>query len=108
MKLDRNINPDGRGKYALVLLRNVNAMPEGEQKNEVLRCLDILSEHDVVDLGDENTDGEFFVLRLRDVGAPIALGAYASCFRQTDPEWAAEVSRLAEKAYAHPNKKQPD
>lgn len=108
MKLDRNINEDGLGKYALVLLRNYRAMPEGEAKSECTRAIDTLVEHDVLDLGGIGAESDFFVLRFRDVGAAIALGAYASCFRQTDPEWADEVQKLAETAYNHPNKKQPD
>jgi len=53
MKLDRNINPDGKGKYALINLR----------KN-------------IVEWG--GGDGQFFVIKYKDIFAAPALKAYAN------------------------------
>ncbi len=51
MKLDRNINPDGRGKYALINLRNNTVCWGG--------------------------DDQFFVIKYKDMFASAALHAYA-------------------------------
>lgn len=55
MKLDRNINHDGRGKYALINLRT-NKVEWGEE-------------------------GQFFVLKYKDIFAEAALRAYARAVR---------------------------
>jgi hypothetical protein len=87
MKLDRNINPDGKGKYALIKLREKPF---------------------VVDFGD-TPDSDFFVIRLKDKYAAPALLAYSLAAREDgDIEWADEVFRLAEKAANHPGKRKPD
>lgn len=51
MKLDRNVNPDGRGKYALINLRNNTVCWGG--------------------------DDQFFVIKYKDAFAAPALYAYA-------------------------------
>ncbi len=85
MKLDRNINPDGRGKYALIKLREL-----------------------YIDHGD-TPDTEFFVIRLKDKYAEAALRAYAdAAIIDGESEWGLEVGALAAKAAAHPNKRKPD
>lgn len=106
MRLDRNINPDGRGKYALVKIRAIHALPEDE-KQFALRRLEVLHEMGVIDFGDAK-ENDFFVLRLKDMGAPAALHAYAEFFKNIDPEWASEVKSLADKAYARFDRKMPD
>lgn len=86
MKLDRNINATGIGKYALINLR----------KN-------------TVEWGSVGSDDEFFVFKLKDVYAPAALEAYAAAAEPFDPEWAAEVRELASRAgINHPHCKTPD
>lgn len=55
MKLDRNANPDGRGKYALINLRT-NTVEWGEEP--------------------------FFVIKYKDVFAAPALRAYAHAIRE--------------------------
>lgn len=104
MKLDRNINPDGRGKYALVKLRELD--PE-KFTPEVFKAVDMLIDNGIVDLGNTQ-ETEFFVIRLRDKYAAAALDAYSMAAFSNDPEWAAEVQNLAKKAAEHPNKKNPD
>ena len=57
MRLDRHINQDGRGKYALVLLRNTN-LPLKKIKT-------LCHEAGIpLDLGIAGTGSEFFVIRL--------------------------------------------
>lgn len=108
MKLDRNINPDGRGKYALVKMREVPSDSDGSQKaNEIREALSTLARHGCLDYGDAK-ENDFFVLRLRDVGAAHALRAYAEFFRNTDPEWFDEIKALADKSYARFDRKMPD
>lgn len=106
MKLDRNINKDGTGKYALLLLRNIPKLDDAP-KEAVLSAMSVLRSEGILDYGDHD-ETEFFVLRLRDQGAAVALHSYAKFFRRIDSEWADEVDALADKAYAHANRKLPD
>lgn len=103
MKLDRNINPDGRGKYALLKLRR-------QEKPFPPACQDAantLKDFGLLDFGD-TPETDFFVIRLKDKYAAPALAAYAYAAMRDDPEYAAEVSELARMAAKHPNPKQPD
>lgn len=106
MKLDRNINPNGIGKYALLLFRNLPTDPVGaSQFNDALKVLVSLG---VMDFGNTE-DSEFFVIRLKDKYAAPALGAYVdAALADGQAEWAKEVDALAAKAATHPSKKQPD
>jgi hypothetical protein len=75
MKLDRNVNKDGKGKYALINLRT-----------------------NKVEWGFQGHPDEFFVIKLKDMNAGAALIAYAeSCYKH-DPEFAQEVMELAKRA----------
>jgi len=103
MKLDRNINPDGRGKYALIKLRR-------QGKGFPLSCqkaAQLLKKHKLVDFGN-TPNTEFFVIRLKDKFAAVALEAYAIAAFHDDPEYSKEVLVLARKAYNHPQKRMPD
>lgn len=94
MKLDRNINPDGKGKYALLNLR----------KN-------------TVEWGDQT---QFFVIKYSDAFAAPALQAYADAVfdraeKEENPavrdslmEYAEEIEREAKAAANWPKKKLPD
>lgn len=93
MKLDRNSNPDGRGKYALINLRT-----------------------NKVEWGDED---QFFVIKYKDRFAEAALRAYAAAVRECaasptlDPqgelsEFAAEIEREADICASTPEKQTPD
>lgn len=75
MKMDRNINKDGRGKYALLNLRR-----------------------DRVEWGAVGNEDEFFVIKLKDVGALAALAAYASVYDTIDEEWAEEIRKMSLRA----------
>lgn len=69
MKMDRDVNTDGTGKYALIKLRN---MPTGDdvlarQANaEVHAALEVLNGHGMLDWGNVHSESEFFVMRLKD------------------------------------------
>lgn len=76
MKLDRNINPNGQGKYALFDLR----------KQAWVNDCGVGQEH------------EFFVIMLKDENADSALSAYAASAFKTDAEFAKEVAELAVRA----------
>ena len=77
MKLVRNENEDGIGKYALI---------EREKNNHI--------EH-----GYPNTENEFFVLKLKDIHSRVALLAYSeSLYRHKQDEFAKEIRELADRA----------
>jgi hypothetical protein len=103
MKLDRNINSDGMGKYALIKRRDTGAM---EPTQSIYGPLAVIP-WNAVDFGG-TPDTDFFVIRLKDKYAAAALGAYAEQARKDDPEYADEILALAEKAATHPNKRKPD
>lgn len=86
MSLDRNKSKDGVGRYAVIDLR----------KN-------------TVNFGEVGSDGEFFVLMLKDKYSREALLAYAIAAKEDGHEWAEDVFELAKRAgYMHPKCKRPD
>jgi hypothetical protein len=101
MQLDRNKNPDGRQKYALIKLRVDQPVPLKEYPDLVT------VQAKAVDFGN-TSDTEFFVIKLKDKYAFSALSAYAAAAAADDTEYADQVYELALKAAAHPNKKIPD
>jgi hypothetical protein len=103
MKLDRNRNADGAGKYAVVRLRRMDgASPEQRH------ALDLLITGGFVTMDRPGGDEEFFVVMLQDKYAPATLRKYAEEAEADDPEYAAEVRELAARAAAHPRRKKPD
>jgi len=86
MKLDRNKNANGKGKYALLNLRT-----------------------NKIEWGAVGEPDEFFLIKLRDKHAKAALEAYADSIVREDPEFAEEVMELAMRAGAdNPYCKAPD
>lgn len=77
MKLDRNINSNGQGKYALVRLRRINDLVKSEQ-NECRRALATLERYGALRYGNEGPSKQFFVLGYADKFTPHALSAYAA------------------------------
>lgn len=106
MKLDRNINPDGRGKYALVLMRKLTSCEERKDFSAT-SAVEALAQRGIVDYG-STPDTDFFVLRLKDKYTGPALAAYALAAWSDDPEYGLEVLELAKKAAEHANTKEPD
>lgn len=120
MKLDANIphNPK-RGKYALVLMRQVSEkgalLAEYSRPgvtnpgSQVNHALSVLGEHGCLDYG-ADYDKQFFVIRLKDKHAYKALQAYADSViaEGEDIEYANEILSLAKAALNHSGKKKPD
>lgn len=108
MKPDRNINGDGRGKYALILLRN---MPTDDgAKAQVMRAIDILDAQGMLDYGEAESPSEFFVMRLKDRFAGDGLRAYSEAVAKAAQQehdqvksqnlyqWSIEVLKLSGRA----------
>lgn len=112
MKLDRNENATGRGKYALLLLRKLREY-EGPGtfdglSPDIVAAIETLDKYGLIDWGIVGTESEFFVTRLKDKNAAISLYAYAAEAAKDDPEWSGEVLNMARRAENSPWKKQPD
>lgn len=104
MKLDRNECTTGKGKYALIKLREIPGDPRTPE--ELAEA--IITNPECVDWGLKGSDSEFFLLRLKDKYAPHALHAYASAAAEDDEEWGMQVAQMAARAEHHPGKKRPD
>lgn len=102
MKLDRNTNPDGTGKYALIKLRTKDTAHINAQHKEGAFVIPV----EAVDFG-STPDTDFFVIRLKDKYAANALMAYAMSCKADDPEFSSEVLALENKAAAMQNKQKP-
>lgn len=74
MKLDRNINSDGRGKYALINLRQTKSLDQFEQ---VFDAMNVLNRAGLLHWGNESPESQFFVVKYGDPFASDALFAYA-------------------------------
>lgn len=99
MKMDRNENPDGCGKYAVINLRKFKAMSEdSDERREVRIALEALQQAGVLEWGRVGEPDEFFLVKLKDLFAPGALRGYAAMAEGVDPEWAAEVRELQTRA----------
>lgn len=100
MKLDRNINEDALGKYAVINLRKLNVAcgnPATFQRwtPAVQQALKTLEEVGALEWGTTGAPDEFFLLKLKDKYAEPGLRAYAAAAREDDPEYADQVQELA-------------
>jgi hypothetical protein len=101
MDLDRNTNPDGLGKYALINLRKLNEQCESPETFHrwtpaIEQALETLEKEGVLEWGKPGAVDEFFVIKLRDLNAPDALLAYAQAAKTNgDPEFSGRVWDLA-------------
>lgn len=101
MKLDRNITLDGRGKYAILLLRRFSELYQPSElfaETEVTKAIELLDNEGLIDWGETETEHEFFVIRLRDKYAATALAAYATVAQADDPEYAGEIMEMAKRS----------
>lgn len=108
MKLDRNINDNRRGKYALLKLRRLseieaaNSMKAGlavaHIHKSVMDAIAVLEREGILDWGLAGTESEFMVIRLKDENADVALYAYANKASDMDPEYAGEILKMADRA----------
>lgn len=112
MKLDRTVNANRRGKYALLKLRKLDDFASGTfQKvaKPVVNAIKTLERAGILDWGIEGSESEFFVIRLKDKNAFAALMGYASEAANNDAEFAADVLALANRSGPHsPFCKKPD
>lgn len=119
MKLDRNINGTGRGKYGLIKNRMLGTALHRRYNggdadplihDDITKAIETLEAAGIIEWGETGTEGEFFVIKLRDKYASPALAAYASAARDDDPKYAEEIYYgLACKAGIHsPFCKKPD
>ncbi|MCF8533856.1 MAG: hypothetical protein K9G48_12690 [Reyranella sp.] len=111
MKLDRNTD-GGQGKYFLILNRQLQAMRTGtfgDLPPDIAAALQLLKDNGLIDEGETGSEGEYFVLRLRDFYARPALLEYALAASAEDPEYGNEVLEMANRAGARsPFCKRPD
>lgn len=111
MKLDRNIDGTGRGKYGLINNRKLRQIVTGDSLSDATRvdhAITVLIEAGVIEWGATGTEGEFFVIKLRDENAQDALMGYAMAI-EGDQEYQAEIYKLAGRAgLASPFCKKPD
>lgn len=110
MKLDRNINADKTGKYALIKLRlltNRDREMTDAEYEAIQKAINTLDAFGAISWGN-SPDTEFFVIRLKDKYAAPALGAYAFAAWEDDQEYGMEVLNLAKIASECPIKRKPD
>jgi hypothetical protein len=111
MKLDRNLNVNGMGKYALLKLRRLEEMRSGtfgDLHPSVAGAIKLLESAGLIDWGD-TPETEFFVMRLKDMFSQAGLVGYGAAASSVDHEYAEEIEGLAKRAGpSHPNCKRPD
>lgn len=76
MKLDRNINEDGRGKYALIHIRKLHEITACDLIYNPMDSRDVTLPRDSIGIGGDPSE-QFFVLKYKDEFAYQALVAYA-------------------------------
>ncbi len=94
MELDRDINVDGKGKYALINMRKIPTSPRTPQ--ELAEA--ILKNPECVEFGRVGTEQEFFVIKLKDAFSQVALKAYSNEAYSHDPQYSDRILNLAERA----------
>lgn len=109
MELDRTLNSDGKGKYALINLRKLDGNPQSVA--ELVEML--LKNPEAVEFGNVGSENEFFVIKLKDIHADAALHAYAKdVLDNGKPEhqpYAGQIIEMANRAgVVHPHCKNPD
>lgn len=105
MKLDRNVNRDGSGKYALIKLREVakfKANPDwAREAEEIKEALSLLDRRGIIHWGNEGIGENFFVMKYKDRFTAQGLGGYSDSVFQyirTSNMSAAELISLKEYA----------
>ncbi len=110
MRLDRNDDYGGLGKYSLINNRMLRAMQGVVDKccwQQISDVLDNLRKAGVLQEG--TTDDEaFFVMKVKDIYAGPALMAYAAAAQVgREYEYARDVAHLAVTAFFHPKSQKP-
>ena len=106
MNLDRNINSDGKGKYALINLRKL----EGNPRTAEELAAAILKNPEAMEFGEVGSPNEFFVIKLKDQYAQSALYDYGhNAWADGDKAYARQIYELAARSGPnHPLCKKPD
>ena len=106
MNLDRNIHPNGKGKYALINLRKIPGDPRTAEELAAA----ILANPECVEFGEVGGPDEFFVLKLKDLFADSGLLGYSHRARiEGETEYAQQVFGLARRSgRLNPWCKRPD
>ena len=94
MKLDRNTNSTGKGKYALINLRKIGGDPRTpEDMTEAIKA-----SPQSIEFGFVGAPDEFWLIKLKDKYAAAALTAYADAAQADDPEYAQQVREMVKRA----------
>lgn len=108
MKLMRNTTPDGQCKYAAIRMDTLATLP-ADQQRDALTAMMLLNGMGVLENPRPGEREEFFLVKLKDRHSTQALDAYATSIQPHDPEFAADVSELADRSGQHsPWCKEPD
>lgn len=95
MKLDRNTNRGGRGKYALVNMRKMipilDASQGTQEDTDKIEAFMLLVRTGIITLGNEFPDEQFFVMKYKDKFTAPALHTYAimvhsEAFKTNNPD----------------------
>ncbi len=117
MKLDRNINGNRRGKYALLKLRRLTEIEawdggDGEalDRQAVIDAVALLERAGILDWGFARTEAEFMLIRLKDKYARKSLVEYAQAAADDgEVEYATEIMDMALRSGSFsPRCKKPD
>lgn len=114
MKLDRDENKDGLGKYAMVNLRKLSDQtgrsgPFKRWSPQVAQAIKTLEEAGALEWGRPGEVDEFFTIKLRDENAGYALRAYAGAVGVQDREYSEAIMALANRSGPNnPYCKKPD
>lgn len=80
MKLDRNTNRGGRGKYALVNMRKLlpilDASQGTQEDTDMIEAFQLLVRQRIITLGNETPGDQFFVMKHKDRFTPAGLRGY--------------------------------
>jgi hypothetical protein len=103
MKMDRNINADGSGKYVVVNMRKLRALRDTNEqmRPDIIEALRVLSNAGALEWGSVGAEDEFFLVKLKDRHSLLAIQAYADSIRMSDPEFADEVYEMTMRAGPH-------
>lgn len=85
-----------QGKYALINFGKLANRELIKTKADLIAAL--IRYPDAIEFGEVGSPDEFFVLKLKDINSPVALGAYARSISHRDPEFAGKVAELANRA----------
>lgn len=85
-----------QGKFALINFRKLANRDLIKTKADLIAAL--IRYPEAIEFGEPGSPDEFFVLKLKDINSPAALGAYARSISHRDPEFAGQVTELANRA----------